>query len=127
MANSSSKIIAIFKNWAGSAPFRIRKLYISSTIYISIYIKKNVCLFVCLFVRYLLSPCNSYRHQIFCGTSLDLEEGREGVGGVGGGLRVGAGWNFTQSSIYIKKNVCLSATRSILIIASLPKLFMAFP
>ena len=83
-----------------------------------------VCLSVCLFVRYLLSPCNSYRHQIFCGTSLDLEEGREGVGGIG---RVGAGWNFTQSSIYIKKNVCLSAMRSILIIASLPKLFMTFP
>ena len=88
-----------------------------------------VCLCVCSFVCYLLSPCNSYRHQIFCGTSPDLEEGREGVGGVGGGggVRVGAGWNFTQSSIYIKKNVCPSATRSILIIASLPKLFMAFP
>ena len=42
-------------------------------------------MFVCLFVRYLLSPCNSYHHQIFCGTSPDLEEGREGVGGVGGG------------------------------------------
>jgi hypothetical protein len=42
----------------------------------SIYIKKNVC----LFVRYAFSPCNSYRHQTFHDTSLGPEEGRHGVG-----------------------------------------------
>jgi hypothetical protein len=46
----------------------------------SIYIKKKVCLFVCLFVRYAFSPCNSYRHQTFHDTSLGPEEGRHGVG-----------------------------------------------
>jgi hypothetical protein len=45
----------------------------------SIYIKKNVCLSVCLVVRYAFSPCNSYRLQIFHDTSLGPEDGRHGV------------------------------------------------
>ena len=42
----------------------------------SIYIKKKVCLFVCLSVLYAFSLCNSYRHQTFQEPSLGLEEGR---------------------------------------------------
>ena len=37
-------------------------------------------MFVCLFVRYAFSPCNSYRHQTFHDTSLGSEGGRHGVG-----------------------------------------------
>ncbi len=46
----------------------------------SIYVKKNVCLSVCLSVRYAFRSCNSYRHQTFHDTSLGPEEGRDGVG-----------------------------------------------
>ena len=43
---------------------------------LSIYIKKNVCLSVCLSVRYTFSPCNSYDHQTFHDSFLDPGEGR---------------------------------------------------
>ena len=36
----------------------------------SLYRKKNVC----LSIRYAFSPCNSYLHQTFYGTPLDLKE-----------------------------------------------------
>ncbi len=37
-------------------------------------------MFVCLFVRYASSPCNSYRHQTFHNDSLGPKEGEEAVG-----------------------------------------------
>ncbi len=47
-----------------------------SSIYLSIYIKKKVCVFVCYLC---IGPCKSERHQTFHGTPLGPEEGREGV------------------------------------------------
>ena len=47
-----------------------------TSFYLSLYIKKNVC----LSVRYAFSPCNSYGHQTFHDISLGPEEGRHGVG-----------------------------------------------
>ncbi len=58
----------------------------------SIYIKKNVC----LFVRYAFSPCNSYRHQTFHDIFLGPEKGRHRVGIIKKGQEGVPGWNFTQ-------------------------------
>ncbi len=52
---------------------------------ISIYIYKEERLFVCLFVLYAFSPCDSYDHQTFHSASLGPKEGRRGVGMVIGG------------------------------------------
>jgi hypothetical protein len=70
---------------------------------VSIYIKKNVCLSVCLFVRYASSPCNSYRHQTFHDTSLGPEEGWHGVGITKKGQEGVPGWNFTQMTFILIK------------------------
>ena len=64
---------------------------------LSIYIKKNVCLFVCLFVLYAFSPCNSYGHQTFYNASLGPKEGRRWVSATIWGWGREPGWNFTQA------------------------------
>ncbi len=56
----------------------------------------SVCLFVCVFVRYAFSPCNSYRHQTFHDISLGPEEGRHRVEITKKGEEGVSGWNFTQ-------------------------------
>jgi hypothetical protein len=61
----------------------LRRFY--SQILPEIYIYKEERLFVCLFVLYAFSPCDSYDHQTFHSASLGPKEGRRGVGMVIGG------------------------------------------
>jgi hypothetical protein len=68
---------------------------------ISIYIKKNVYLSVCLSVRYAFSPCNSYDHQTFHDTSLGPEEGRHGVGITKKGQEGGTWVKFHPHELFI--------------------------
>jgi hypothetical protein len=51
----------------------------------SIYIYKEECLSVCLFVRYAFGPCDSYRHQTFYETSLGPEKSLAKLGTPEGG------------------------------------------
>jgi hypothetical protein len=57
--------------------------------------------FICLFVRYAFSPCNSYRHQTFHNTSLGPEEGRHGVGITKKGQEGGIWVKFHPDDLYI--------------------------
>ncbi len=64
-------------------------------------IYKEQCLFVCPFIRYAFSPCNSYRHQTFHDTSLGPEEGPHGIGITKKGHKGGTRVKFHPDDLYI--------------------------